>query len=110
MVGDPNDQPRRNATYHSRETVQTTGASSLTQTNNFHAWAKLMRDGVPSDPRLIKTFPPPFPGLRFEKVVAFSRASHMMPRKAVEERIAATFPKAPAKRKRHKGKRNADIG
>ena len=24
----PNDQPRRNATYHSRETVQTTGASS----------------------------------------------------------------------------------
>ncbi len=87
-----------------------TNPATLTQTNNFHAWAKLMRDGVPSEPRLIKTFPPPFPGLRFEQVVAFARSTHMMPRKQVEESIAATFPKAPAKRKRHKGKRNADIG
>ena len=87
-----------------------TNPATLTQTNNFHAWAKLMRDGVPSEPRLIKTFPPPFPGLRFEQVIAFARSTHMMPRKAVEERIAATFPKAPAKRPRHKGKRNADIG
>ena len=87
-----------------------TNPATLTQTNNFHAWAKLMRDGVPSEPRLIKTFPPPFPGLRFEQVVAFARSTHMMPRKQVEERIAATFPKAPAKRARHKGKRNADIG
>ena len=87
-----------------------TNPATLTQTNNFHAWAKLMRDGVPSEPRLIKTFPPPFPGLRFEQVVAFARSTHKMPRKQVEESIAATFPKAPAKRKRHKGKRNADIG
>jgi hypothetical protein len=69
-----------------------------------------MRDGAPTEPRLIQTFPPPFPGLRFEQVVAFTRSRHMMPRKQVEERIAATFPKAPAKRPRHKGKRNADIG
>src|SRR5579863_9570027 len=87
-----------------------TNPATLTQTNNFHAWAKLMRDGAPSDPRLIHTFPPPFPGLRLERVIAFARSTHMMSRQAVEERIAATFPKAPAKRKRHKGKRNADIG
>ena len=87
-----------------------TNPATLTQTNNFHAWAKLMRDGVPSEPRLIKTFAPPFRGLRFEHVVALTRSRHMMPRKQVEERIAATFPKAPAKRPRHKGKRDADIG
>ena len=33
---------------------------------------------------------------------------HMMPRKPVEERIAASFPKAPAKRPRHRGKRDSD--
>ena len=48
-----------------------------------------MRNGAPIDPRLIETFPPPFPGLRFERVVAFTRSTHMMPRRAVEERIAA---------------------
>ena len=34
----------------------------------------------------------------------------MMSRKKVEEHIAATFPKTPAKRPKHKGKRNADRG
>jgi len=84
------------------------GPSTLSQTSNFHAWAKLMRNGAPMEPRLIETFAPPFPGLRFEKVVAFARSTHMMPRKAVEERIAATFPKALAKRPRHRGKWDAD--
>jgi hypothetical protein len=32
----------------------------------------------------------------------------MMPRKAVEARIAATFPKAPPKRSRRRGKRDSD--
>jgi type IV secretory pathway TraG/TraD family ATPase VirD4 len=82
--------------------------STLTQTNNYQAWTKLMRHGAPIEPRLIQTFAPPFPGLRVEKVIAFARASHMMPRKDVETRIAATFPKAPPRRKRHKGKRDAD--
>ena len=82
--------------------------STLTQTNNFHAWAKLMRHGAPMEPRIIETFTPPFPGLRLEKVIAFTRSTHMMPRKAVEERIAAMFPKAPPKRPRHRGKRESD--
>ena len=82
--------------------------ATLTQTNNFHAWAKLMRDGAPMEPRLLLTFTPPFPGLRFEQVVAFTRSTHMMPRKQVEDRIAATFPKPPPKRSRHKSKRDSD--
>jgi len=85
-----------------------TNPATLTQTNNFHAWAKLMRDGVPSEPRLIKTFPPPFPGLRFEQVIAFARSTHMMPRRQVEERIAATFPKPHPRRPQRKAKRDSD--
>lgn len=84
--------------------------ATLTQTNNFHAWVKLMRHGAPIDPRLIQTFSPPFPGLRLDRVIAFARSTHMMPRCAVEERIAASFPKAPQKRPRHGSKRDADRG
>jgi hypothetical protein len=84
--------------------------STLTETSNRHAWLKLMRDGTPMQPRPIQTIDYPPPGDRLEKVIAFSRASHMMPRKPVEERIAASFPKAPSRRPRHKGKRNADMG
>ena len=53
-----------------------------------------MRDGAPMEPRLIATFAPPPPGPRLAKVIAFAPARHMMPRKPVEERIAASFPKA----------------
>ena len=53
-----------------------------------------MRDGVPSEPRLIKTFPPPFPGLRFEQVVAFARSTHMMPRKAGRRAHRRDLPKS----------------
>ncbi len=82
--------------------------ATLTQTNNYQAWTKLMRDGASMEPRLITTLTPPPPGARLANVVAFAHASHMMPRKPVEERIAASFPKAPAKRPRHRGKRDSD--
>jgi hypothetical protein len=82
--------------------------STLTQTNNYHAWIKLMRNGAPLDPRLITTLTPPLPGARLAQVVAFAHASHMKSRVLVEARIAASFPKAPAKRPRHRGKRDAD--
>ena len=85
-----------------------TNPTTLTQTNNYRAWVKLMRHGAPLEPRLIETFPPPFPGLRFERVVAFTRSIHMMARRPVEERIAALFPKSPKKRPRHRSKRDAD--
>ena len=83
-------------------------AATLTQTNNYRAWMRLMRYGAPIEPQVIETFPPPFPGLRFEKVLAFTRSTHMMARRPVEERIAASFPKAPKKRPRHRSKRDAD--
>jgi len=82
--------------------------ATLTQTNNYRAWIKLMRDGAPTEPRLIDTLAPPPPGARLANVIAFAHASHMMLRKPVEEQIAASFPKAPAKRPRHRGKRDSD--
>ena len=81
----------------------------LTQTNNHHAWVKLMRNGAPLEPRLIRTLAPPPPGARLAKVIAFAHACHMMPRKPVEERIAASFPKVRVKRPRHRRKRDPDI-
>jgi type IV secretory pathway TraG/TraD family ATPase VirD4 len=84
--------------------------ATLTQTSNHHAWIKLMRDGAPMQPRPIHTLTPPPEGSRLEKVIAFARASHMMPRKPVEQRIAASFPKVPEKRPRHRGRRDADAG
>ncbi len=84
--------------------------ATLTQTNNHQAWIKLMRDGAPLEPRLIQTITPPLPGARLANVVAFAHASHTMPRKPVEESIAASFPKAPKRRPRHRGKRDADRG
>ena len=82
--------------------------ATLTQTNNHRAWIKLMRDGAPLEPRVIETLAPPPPGARLAQVIAFAHARHMMPRKPVEESIAASFPKVRAKRPRHRGKRDSD--
>ena len=84
--------------------------AALTQTNNHHAWIKLMHHGAPLEPRLMRTFAPPPEGRRFAAVAAFTRASHMMPRGPVEEKIAAAFPKVMPKRRRHRGRRDADRG
>lgn len=78
------------------------GPRALRETNNFHAWLRLMREGSPREPHLIRTFPPPPQGAKFERVVAYARARHMIPRGRVEARIAMQFPKKPAKRTRHK--------
>ncbi|MGA2495483.1 MAG: type IV secretion system DNA-binding domain-containing protein [Roseiarcus sp.] len=84
--------------------------ATLTQTNNYHAWIKLMRGGAPLEPRVIDTLAPPPPGTRLAQVIAFAHARHMMLRKPVEEGIAASFPKAPKRRPRHRGKRDPDRG
>jgi hypothetical protein len=81
---------------------------TLTQTNNYQAWIKLMRGGAPLEARAIDMFAPPPPGARLAQVIAFAHARHMMPRKTVEESIAASFPKAPTRRPRHRGKRDPD--
>jgi type IV secretion system coupling TraD/TrwB family protein len=82
--------------------------TTLTQTTNHHAWIKLMRDGAPMQARIMRTVAPPPPGSRLAKVIAFTRASHMMLRKQVEERIAASFPKSPVQRPKHRRRRDAD--
>jgi hypothetical protein len=77
----------------------------LTQTNNYKAWTRLMRHGVPGEARLLETFPPPEGGRQFEAVAAASRARYMVPRDIVERQIKAFFPHVPTKRPRHKSKR-----
>ena len=84
--------------------------ATLTQTNNYQAWIKLMRGGAPLEPRVIDALAPPPPGARLANVVAFAHARHMMSRKPVEERIAASYPKAPKSRPRRRGKRDPDTG
>jgi hypothetical protein len=71
--------------------------SVLTQTNNHHAWIRLMHHGAPLPAHLMQTFAPPSRGPRLAKVVAFTHASHMMPRAPVEERIVASIPRPPTK-------------
>jgi hypothetical protein len=67
-----------------------------------------MRYGVPTEPHPMQTFPPPFPGSRLEQVIAFTRSTHMIPRRAVEVRIAASFPKDTKKKTRRRAKRDPD--
>jgi hypothetical protein len=82
---------------------------TLRSTNNFHAWARIMRGGIPLEPRLIKMLAPPPTGARLAQVISQTRARHMKSRAVVEEKIAAFFPKSQAKRPRHGGKkRNPD--
>ncbi|MCC3246432.1 type IV secretion system DNA-binding domain-containing protein [Methylocystis sp. WRRC1] len=76
----------------------------LRETDNFHAWLRLMREGSPREARLIHTLPPPQRGKKFERVLAHVHARHMVPRALVESRINASFPKTPAKRPRHRRK------
>ncbi|KAB2938284.1 MAG: type IV secretion system DNA-binding domain-containing protein [Hyphomicrobium sp.] len=63
--------------------------SALTDTVNFALWAKLLRAGVPTDPRRIDTAPPAdIAGGRFDAVRNRSRARSARPRAAVEAKIA----------------------
>jgi hypothetical protein len=79
--------------------------TTLTRTDNFKAWVRLMRNGVPGEARLVQTFPPPEGGRRFGAVAAASRARYMVPRDIVERQIRDFFPHVSAKRPRHKSKR-----
>ena len=84
---------------------------ALRQTNNFHAWLRLMRDGAPLDPLIMRTLPPRAPrGNRLAKVVAYSRSRYTLPRAIVEARIADFFSRPlsrpagrPKKRRRPDG-------
>jgi hypothetical protein len=63
--------------------------SALTDLANFTAWAKLMRDGNPSDPIRIDTaFPDTERPGRARAIIARTRARHARPRASVEDKIA----------------------
>ena len=79
---------------------------ALRETENFHAWARIMRGGTPIEPRLIQTFPPPPAGTGFESVRANARARHMILRSITDVRIAACLPKETAARKRKRGRKS----
>jgi hypothetical protein len=63
-------------------------ANTLTDTQNFSAWAKLMQNGHPSDAILLDTsYPEPDYWGRADAVVARMRARHTRPRRHVERTI-----------------------
>lgn len=64
-------------------------AATLTDTPNFSAWTKLMRDGMPIDARRIDALPPleRLPG-QIDGVLSRSRARYARQRHAVENKIA----------------------
>jgi hypothetical protein len=64
---------------------------TLRETDNFHAWLRLMRRDTPLEPKLIRTLPPQTAGRRFERVLAHSRARHMTSRRLADDRIARAF-------------------
>ena len=82
--------------------------TALARTNNFQAWVRLMHNGVPMEPRLIKVPPPLPPGGRLARVISGTRARHMVPRAQVEARIKILLKKAPAKRGSGNAHRNPD--
>jgi hypothetical protein len=62
--------------------------ATLTDTANYHAWAKLLHDGFPLDPHLIKTLVPP--GDTADRLTAIrnrTRARYARPRAHVEAAI-----------------------
>jgi type IV secretory pathway TraG/TraD family ATPase VirD4 len=62
---------------------------ALTNTANFSAWVKLVRDGVPTDARIIDTAPPVGGTTsQLERVRNRTRARYARPRQSVEQRIA----------------------
>ncbi len=72
------------------------GHRALRETNNFHAWLRLMHNGTPLDPHLIETLPPHPPrSNRLHRVIARSRSRHTIPRSIVEAQIAAFFSNLP---------------
>jgi hypothetical protein len=64
-------------------------SSALTDTENFSAWVKLIRDGTPTEARPIDTLSPePSEVGRFDAVRNRTRARYARPRHVVEAKIA----------------------
>lgn len=84
-------------------------ARTLRETSNYHAWLRLMYDGMPREPHFISTLPPSPPaGDRFGRVVDRSRSRHGVPRSRVNSRIADFFESASVAPARPKRRRRPD--
>jgi len=84
--------------------------AALADVSPHHAWARIVHNGMPIEPKLIATFPPPPDGFRFPQVRKHTRAFHTIPRAVVDRRIEVwiedAWSKPPVRKKR--GVRNAD--
>ena len=64
----------------------------LTDTPNFEAWVKRVRNNFPGEPMLVKTFFPDTNGNQYcDRVINRTRSRHATPRKKVEQKIAKLF-------------------
>jgi hypothetical protein len=64
------------------------GADALLDLRNFHAWARLLRHGIPTSPIPLKLYDAPPPRRRdAHRLIETSRARFGRPRNEVEERI-----------------------
>jgi Type IV secretion-system coupling protein DNA-binding domain len=81
---------------------------ALTQTNNFHAWVRLMRDGMPLEAKSVATPSPPPHGTGFQQARASARSRHMRQRGIVEAKIGSFFQKSVAIGERATARRNPD--
>ncbi len=78
---------------------------TLRETSNLHAWLRLMRDGAPLEPHFIEMLPrPPRTTDRLRKVIARTRARHMVPRSIVEAQIEAFFANVSIRKPKNKKK------
>ena len=78
---------------------------ALRETKNFSAWARIMRDGTPMEPRIIQMLPPPTEATRLPAIIAFSRARYMRSRELVKTRIAIFFSDQNSKRPPYRERR-----
>jgi len=63
---------------------------ALTDLSNYHAWIKLTAQGVPSEPKELRTLPPTEPEIpRLAAVQSRTRARHTRSRGTIEEAISA---------------------
>ena len=81
---------------------------ALQETQNFHAWIRLMRNGTPEQVRPVRTLDPPLPGNRLKKVIAFSRGRYMVRRALVDARIGEIFANLPETQPRKARRRHPD--
>jgi hypothetical protein len=83
---------------------------TLTTTNNYRAWLRLMRNGTPLEPRLIRMHPPVAPGAKLARVISASRARHMRSRKETEAQIQRHLLRTVSKQRSHqRNRRNPDM-